>query len=526
MGLRLWEKYILLLGLAVLVVVGVSFVSFSSEPESLNGASGSAKISRDIIARKAIIHNFVSSVNASSGNADVEKRDHVRGMMQFAWNNYKKYAWGANELKPISMMGHSASVFGSGRSGATIVDALDTLFIMGLLDEYADARQFVVDELDMRTARGDISVFETNIRFVGGLLSAHALTGEEAYLTKAQDIADLLISAFDTPTGIPLALVNMRTGRANNWAWASGGCSILSEFGSIELEFNYLSRVTRNDTYSKKIERIRKTISEVDKPDGLYPNFINPRTGRWCQKHVSVGALGDSFYEYLLKEYVMSGKKDVAAKKLYDEAIAALEAKLLYKSAQNNLWYFAEMKGSRVEHKMDHLACFIAGLFALQSANEESTEAKAHALELATQIGNTCHESYIRTATKIGPESFRFTTDAEAVAIRSTEKYYILRPEVVEGWFYLWRVTKDEKYREWAWAAIEAIEKHCRSPAGYSGIRDVYQVPAEQDDVQQSFLLSETLKYLYLIFADDAVIPLDRWVFNTEAHPLPVVRSE
>lgn len=100
--------------------------------------------------------------------------------MKHAWNNYKKYAWGSNELRPISRMGHSGSVFGAGRLGATIVDAIDTLYIMGMMDEYADARQFIVDELDIKqAARGDLSVFETNIRFVGGLLSIYALTGED-----------------------------------------------------------------------------------------------------------------------------------------------------------------------------------------------------------------------------------------------------------------------------------------------------------------------------------------------------------
>ena len=112
---------------------------------------------------------------------------------------------------------------------------------------------------------------------------------------------------------------------------------------------------------------------------------------------MSVGALGDSFYEYLLKQFIISGKTDLGAKKLYDDAIEALENHLLYKSAQHNLWYFAEMRNNRIEHKMDHLACFIAGLFALQSSNEPTEERKNHFLELAMEIGNTCHESYIRS---------------------------------------------------------------------------------------------------------------------------------
>lgn len=105
---------------------------------------------------------------------------------------------------------------------------------------------------------------------------------------------------------------------------------------------------------------------------------------------------------------------------------------------------------------------------------------------------------------------------------RKRDGYFILRPEVIEGWFYLWRVTKETKYRDWAWDAAQAIETHCRTENGYSGIRNVDEDQVDQDDVQQSFFLAETLKYLYLIFSSDELISFDHWVFNTEAHPLPI----
>lgn len=125
-------------------------------------------------------------------------------------------------------------------------------------------------------------------------------------------------------------------------------------------------------------------------------------------------------------------------------------------------------------------------------------------------------------ATKLGPESFRFTEQLEARATKQNEKYYILRPEVIESYFYLWRLTKDQKYRDWGWEAVQALEKHCRVEGGYTGLKNVYQADGPKDDVQQSFFLAETLKYLYLLFSDDSVLPLDQWVLNTEAHPLPI----
>lgn len=143
-------------------------------------------------------------------------------------------------------------------------------------------------------------------------------------------------------------------------------------------------------------------------------------------------------------------------------------------------------------------------------------------MEIAKGITETCHESYDRTATKLGPESFRFTESVEAKAIKTNDKYYILRPEVIESYFYMWRLTKDEKYREWGWEAVRAIEKHCRVSGGYTGIKNVYVEDSQKDDVQQSFFLAETLKYLYLLYSDDSLLSFDEWVFNTEAHPLPI----
>lgn len=299
----------------------------------------------------------------------------------------------------------------------------------------------------------------------------------------------------------------------------STGSSILAEFGSLSLEFGYLTRVTKNPVYAEKIDKINEALKKAGTIDnGLYPNYLNPRSGAWGQRHVSIGALGDSFYEYLLKAWIFSKKTKNELRVQYDKAITAMEEKLL-KTSSGGLKYFAEYKSGRLEHKMDHLACFCGGMLALGA---EGSSNKQHYLNLGGEIAKTCHESYDRTATKLGPESFRFSGNTEATALRSNEKYYILRPEVIETYFYMWRLTKDPKYREWGWEAAQAIEKHCRTASGFSGIKDVYQIRPPQDDVQQSFLFAETFKYLYLLFSDDTLIPLDKYVFNTEAHPLPI----
>lgn len=211
------------------------------------------------------------------------RRDVVKEMAQHAWSNYVKYAWGENELMPITKAGHSAGIFGNTKVGATIIDALDLLLIMGLTDEYKKARSFVENELDFSTINSEVSVFEFNIRFVGGLLTAYALTKDQIYLKKAEEIADKLLPAFNTPTGIPYSLINPATGESKNYNWASSSSSILAEFGTMHLEFLYLSHITGKSIYKDKVVTVRNYLDKIEKKDGLYYNYLNPQSGRWGQ---------------------------------------------------------------------------------------------------------------------------------------------------------------------------------------------------------------------------------------------------
>ncbi|XP_052830487.1 mannosyl-oligosaccharide 1,2-alpha-mannosidase IA [Octopus bimaculoides] len=299
----------------------------------------------------------------------------------------------------------------------------------------------------------DLSVFETNIRFLGGFLSAYALTGDKMFKEKAIDVGNKLLPAFDTPTGIPQSMINLKTGGSHNWGWASGGCSILAEFGSIHLEFIYLSNITGNKIYEQKVMKIRETLQQLKRPQGLYPIYLNPRTGKWGQHLFSVGAMGDSFYEYLLKTWLYTGKKDTVARQMYDEAVMP-EGMICYFSfcRVNSLYVYAFVYVCLYPD----INCFdfliSGGMFALGA--EGSSDPKKY-IALGEEIARTCHESYNRSSTRLGPEAFRFEGHTEAKAMRQNEKYYILRPEVIETYFYMWRFTKNKKYREWGWDAVQ-----------------------------------------------------------------------
>ncbi|XP_067849051.1 mannosyl-oligosaccharide 1,2-alpha-mannosidase IB isoform X2 [Heptranchias perlo] len=469
------------------------------------------------------IPKLVGINNGDPGDPDTrEKQEKIKEMMKHAWGNYRQYAWGHNELKPLSRKGHSTNIFGNSQLGATIVDALDTLYIMGLFDEFRDGKEWIEKNLDF-SVNAEVSVFEVNIRFIGGLLAAYYLSGEEVFKQKAAQLAEKLLPSFNTPTGIPWAMVNLKSGIGRNYVWASQRASILAEFGSLHLEFLHLSCLLGNPVYEEKVLHIRKLLQNMDRPNGLYPNYLNPRTGRWGQHHTSVGGLGDSFYEYLLKAWLVSDKTDTEARKMYDDAMQAIEKHLIRKS-NSGMTFIGEWKNGHLERKMGHLTCFAGGMFAL-GADGSPDDKAGHYLQLGAEIAHTCHQSYDRTVLKLGPEAFKFDGGTEAVALRQNEKYYILRPEVIETYWYMWRFTHDPKYRQWGWEAAQAIDKYCRVIGGFSGVKDVYSSSPAYDDVQQSFFLAETLKYLYLLFSSDDLLPLDYWVFNTEAHPLPVLRS-
>ncbi len=197
--------------------------------------------------------------------------------------------------------------------------------------------------------------------------------------------------------------------------------------------------------------------------------------------------MADSFYEYLLKLWIYKDRSDTKLITMYLNTMKAVQKKLIRKSSGGLTFVGETNDASALVHKMGHLACFSGGLFALTSSyvTELSEKEKSEYMRLAKEITNTCHESYVRTQTHLGPETFHFS-GVEALSLNENEKYYILRPEVVESYFYMWRLTHDQKYRDWAWDVVIALERHCKTDNGYQGLKNVYQSNTSKDDVQQS----------------------------------------
>ncbi len=447
-----------------------------------------------------------------------ERREMIKNGMKFVWEGYRKYAWGRDELKPLSNHGQD----NWGGMGVTLVDSLDTLWVMGLKNEFSEARDWVRDKLSFDHV-GTVSVFETTIRELGGLLAAYDLSQDEIFLNKAKDLGDKLIKAFDTRSGIPTAMIGLARGNPSS-GWA-GSNAILSELGTLQVEFRYLSHHTGNLEYEKIAMKPLQLMAHKKSMSGLYPIKVRIDDGSFADTQVTFGALGDSFYEYLLKVWIQGGKKESWLRDMYDRAMDGAIDKLLMTSSPTGLAFLSDWNGRNNFRKMDHLVCFMPGLLALGAYTNPkgglSSSRSQRDLAVAKALMYTCREMYHRTASGIAPEYVEFP-EGRDMHPAGNANFYILRPETAESLFILNQLTGDPIYREWAWEIWEAIEKSCKAGSGYGSLRNVDNPGAGVDDRMESFFLAETMKYLYLAQDPDRPIDLMKYVFNTEAHPLSI----
>jgi hypothetical protein len=257
-------------------------------------------------------------------------------------------------------------------------------------------------------------------------------------------------------------------------------------------------------------------LKQVDKPHGLYPVFMSPSSGAWTSQKITLGALGDSFYEYLVKQWLITNRKEAYLREMFDSAMLNIAKFLVQKSSPSGFVYIADWSGGSLTHKMDHLACFASAMYAVGA--QDGGKYDAEYMTLAEALGETCYKMYSRTATGLSPEFVQFQAGRDLVTPKSAS-YNIGRPEAVEAWFYMWYYTKDPKWREMGWKVFESFEKYAATGSGWTALPDVDN-PRRRDDKMESFVLAETVKYMYLLFDPDYTIPLERYVFNTEAHPL------
>ena len=239
---------------------------------------------------------FVAFATHGCGKSRQEKNAQtlaarVRTEFLHAWNNYERYAWGHDALRPLSKTAHDW--YGQSLL-MTPVDALDTLVLMHLDAEAMRARSLIVSDLSFDR---DIYVknFEITIRLLGGLLSGYQLTGDKRLLNLAEDLGNRLLPVFNSPTGLPYVDVNLRTGETR------GAVTNPAETGTLLLEFGTLSKLTSRPVFFEKAKRALVETFKRRSQLGLVGQSINVETGAWTNtdSHISGGI--DSYYEYLWK---------------------------------------------------------------------------------------------------------------------------------------------------------------------------------------------------------------------------------
>uniref|UniRef100_A0A1B6JXA9 alpha-1,2-Mannosidase n=1 Tax=Homalodisca liturata TaxID=320908 RepID=A0A1B6JXA9_9HEMI len=454
----------------------------------------------------------------------------AKEMFYFGYDNYLEHAFPLDELNPIFCKGRGPDHDNPsninindilGDYCLTLIDALDTLAVMGNVSRFQEAVAHVVRFVDF-DKDNVVQVFEVNIRIIGALLSTHLLIKDESepfgklapdwyedqLLYLAHDLATRLIPAFEnSPTGIPLPRVNLRHGVPTK-PLSTETCP--AGAGSLLLEMGILSRLLNDPVYEGYARRANKVLwNSRAKNTGLLGNSIDVLSGKWIGRLSGLGAGLDSYYEYLLKSYIMFGETE-------DYFMFSDIYKSIYEHMRQGrpncnkgvgdhpLFINVDMNtGSVYNTWMDSLQAAFAGIQVLHGDIEEAICTHALYYLLWKRYG-------------VMPERWNWKTLTPDVA------FYPLRPELIESTYLLYQATKSPFYLHVGQEILENLNKYTKTVCGYATVHSVFDMSLE--DRMESFFLSETTKYLYLLFDKDNYVNqhFDKYIFSTEGHLFPV----
>ena len=466
--------------------------------------------------------NFVfGRSNARSYTDDDLKRlkEEVSHMFHRAYQGYLDHAYPYDELRPLTCTGMDTW----GSYSLTLIDALDTLAVMGNHTEFRRVYNLLGESKNNFDANINVSVFETNIRIVGGLLAAHLMAkrcGVDVepgwpcngpLLRLAEDVATRLLPAFDTETGMPYGTVNLRHGVPKG----ETPITCTAGVGTYIIEFGTLSRLTGNPIFEETAMRALKALWHSRSSIGLVGNHIDVQTGKWTATDAGIGAGVDSYFEYLVKGSSLLQRPELIH--MFKESRSAIEQYL-----NHDDWYFwVNMKQGGVTMPVfQSLEAFWPGILSLVGDTQSAMKSIHNYHQVWKQYGFL-------------PEFYNVAQGAVA----SKREGYPLRPELIESAMYLYRATKDPFLLTVGEDMLRSIEHSTRTKCGYATVKDVRDHALE--DRMESFFLAETTKYLYLLFDKDnfihnsgntatvlktpygeCIIDAGGYVFNTEAHPI------
>eukprot|EP00045_Choanoeca_perplexa_P008577 m.80560 g.80560 ORF g.80560 m.80560 type:complete len:576 (-) comp14547_c0_seq1:36-1763(-) len=446
----------------------------------------------------------------------------TKSLFTHAYDNYMTHAFPLDELDPIHCTGRGVDPDRTninindvlGNYSLTLVDSLDMLAILGNRTAFHNAVAMVVKHVDF-DQDSTVQVFEANIRVLGGLLSAHLIAKgrilphmklsedyDDELLWLARDLAARLLPAFDvTATGLPLPRVNLRHGAVNGSFWRNDTCT--AGVGTLLLEFGVLSALSQDPTYEGVARRALQALWNYrSTTTGLLGSSIDINTGRWVNTMSGFGAGIDSFFEYLFKTYIMFGHAHDL--QLFSTAFSNTLQRTRVKNTP--VYGNVDMSSGQLANTwIDSLQAFLPGL--LVSTGNVQDAIVDHAVHLA-----------IWRRFQALPERFNWRLK------RSEFGVYPLRPELFESTYLLYRATGNRYYQRVGAELLLDLQEHAQAPCGFATLHDVKD--KTQEDRMESFFLSETLKYLYLLFDDDHPLHLanaTEHLFTTEGHLLPIL---
>ncbi|KAG7347013.1 glycosyl hydrolase family 47 protein [Nitzschia inconspicua] len=497
-----------------------------------------------------------------------ERFERVRDSIAHAWKGYADAVSlnstkgggviPADNLTPISKSRNGAATMNWLYYGATLHDAIDTLYLANLTVEYNEAVDILTRYDIQTTSIQATKTFEYSLRILGGLLGAYSLSGEPRLFASAQNAADSLLQGpFQASPSITPRPFNVLAPSSSSWDWKTiiqrfykflyivGRNHFTSEhkynslagFGSFGLEFSFLSTISGEQRYRKTADVIFQHVKKYEH-NGIVPERWNVLTGTPESMHGSLGSGSDSFYEYLIKVPIFDGCYYDEGMEMYSDECTLvgkdhleLYQKMLRDSLRSDHVKRQSISGpggtefvfpTEFGTRYDHLLCFLPGLLAL-AAHTQGGNNKDDDMALARDLLDGCHQLYTVAASGLSADTGRFQSKT-FVPIDSS---YYLRPEFVESLFVLYRFTKDETLQDAGWEVFESLESHCKIPGGgYAGLKDVNNPSAGYVDDMPSYFIAETLKYLLLLFGPDDYISLDDFVFTTEGHPLRKIKRK
>lgn len=450
----------------------------------------------------------------------VELKEEAKQMFYHGWNNYMVHAFPEDELKPLSCSGEGsdpdpANINRNDVLGDYSVTLVDSLDMFAILDDQQNFEKYVgyVESYVSFNVSSTVQVFETTIRGLGGLLSAHlyasvsqlghSIDGYDGQLLAlAYDLGQRLLPAFNSPSGIPYARVNLRDGVVPI------GKEIITETctsgaGSLLLEFTLLSRLTGDGRFEEVAKRAFYRLWARRSNLDLVGMSIDSDSGQWQSAITGIGASVDSYYEYALKHYILFGERDFF--KVFSSTYSSL------KSYSFDGWSFDNINfqsGNVLTTWIDALGAFFPGLQVLHG-------------DISTAIN--CHLAYYKlwNTFRSIPERWRKLNRLQSEELDPILlEWYPLRPEFIESTYYLYQATRDPLYIQVGKQVMKDLNKYNKVPCGYAGFQDIRT--GQLSDRMESFFLSETVKYLYLLFDTNHELNTEysNYVFSTEAHPL------